>query len=383
MDVIPNTSDYLRGSAGIHRSLGNLLLTTKRLDDAEQAYRKSVTQLEKLVGEFPKVPAYREELSNSRNNLAAVLRATNRIPEAIKIQRQAVGVQKILADDFPDIPQYQRTLIACYMNLGIYLKASGERAQAEEAYRSAAEVATKLVGRFETVPEYQHQLALSHLNLGNLLRETNRFAEAEKVYDKAESTQRGLVEKYPKVPEYRGHLSKMYVVVGHLRMNTGRQRDALKAYRDSLEMDPKNLEAKNALCWVLATGADRELRDSREAVALAKELVAQAKDNPEYWTSLGIAQYRAGDWKASLSALEASEQLSKPGDGPLWFFMAMNHARLGNAGEARKCYDRAVSWMDANQPKEESLTRFRDEAASLLNISAQPKPTGGDPDSSI
>ena len=70
----------------------------------------------------------------------------------------------------------------------------------------------------------------------------------------------------------------------------------------------------------------------------------------------------AGDWKAAIAALEKSMELRKGGDSNDWFFLAMAHWQLGEKDKAREWYDRAVQWMDKNQPKNEELRRFRAEA---------------------
>ena len=46
------------------------------------------------------------------------------------------------------------------------------------------------------------------------------------------------------------------------------------------------------------------------------------------------------------------------------------HLKLDNMNKdaARKQYDQAIKWMEKNQPKNEELGRFRDEAAELLGI---------------
>jgi hypothetical protein len=49
----------------------------------------------------------------------------------------------------------------------------------------------------------------------------------------------------------------------------------------------------------------------------------------------------------------------------------MAHWKLGEKDEARKWYDRAVPWMDKDQPKNEQLRRFRAEAAELLEVNEQ------------
>ena len=46
----------------------------------------------------------------------------------------------------------------------------------------------------------------------------------------------------------------------------------------------------------------------------------------------------------------------------------MAHWQLGDKEAARKWYDRAVEWMETNQPKDEQLRRFRAEAAELLGV---------------
>ena len=87
-----------------------------------------------------------------------------------------------------------------------------------------------------------------------------------------------------------------------------------------------------------------------------------------------MAHYRAGDWKAAIAALEKSLELRKEGDATEWFFLAMAHWKLGRQDEARKWHDRAVAWMEKNNPKHEELRRFREEAAKLLKVEDQLKP---------
>ena len=54
-----------------------------------------------------------------------------------------------------------------------------------------------------------------------------------------------------------------------------------------------------------------------------------------------------------------SNRLVLPGHGPL--------AARGE-GQGPQWYDRAVAWMDKNQPKNEELRRFRAEVAELLGV---------------
>ena len=298
-------------------------------------------------------------MSNARSGLAGTLRLLDRLPEAVDVQRQALDAQRSLVKDFPEAPLYRRTLAALYGNLGIFLKAQGDLAGAEEAYRKAIEVATELGEPGPTVPEFQHLLANSQFNLGNLFRESGPEADASRAYREALRILKGLVERSPEVPLYRQHLAKVLLLQGHLGMNAGKPREALRAYRECLEVDPKQLEAKYSLAIVLVTTADPDLRDPREGLELAKQLIEQAGANRDYWFVLGVAQHRLGEWKSSLASLETCERLSGDGVTPQHLLVrAMNLWHMGDAAGARRSYDEAVAWIKANGPNDESYEWF-------------------------
>jgi hypothetical protein len=51
-----------------------------------------------------------------------------------------------------------------------------------------------------------------------------------------------------------------------------------------------------------------------------------------------------------------------------FFFLAMAHQRAGHMDEARKWYDKGITWIDKHAPKDSELLRYRTEAASVLGI---------------
>src|SRR5262249_22089469 len=132
-------------------------------------------------------------------------------------------------------------------------------------------------------------------------------------------------------------------------------------------------QAHNDLAWLLATCPDEKRRDPNRAVDLAKKAVELAPKEGAYWNTLGVAHYRAGDWKAAIAALDKSRELRTGGDVFDFFFLAMAHHKLGNQDEARKYYDRAVEWLDKNKgalekdkTQTDELRRLRSEAEELL-----------------
>ena len=104
------------------------------------------------------------------------------------------------------------------------------------------------------------------------------------------------------------------------------------------------------------------------AVELAKQAVELAPEDGLCWNTFGVAHYRAGQWRDALTALERSTELRKGGDSLDWYFLAMTHQKLGHIDTASDWYDKAVAWMEKNQPSNEELGRFRKEATMLLKI---------------
>jgi WD40 repeat protein/tRNA A-37 threonylcarbamoyl transferase component Bud32 len=147
---------------------------------------------------------------------------------------------------------------------------------------------------------------------------------------------------------------------------------ALDELNKALVLDRTGPEVENDLAWLLATCPSPTLRDPRRAQELAQKAVEAAPERGEYWNTLGVADYRAGDWKAAVEALEKSMRLRRGGDSSDWFFLAMASWQRGVKDEARKQYDQAVQWMETNRPDDDELRRFRAEAAELLGLKVQP-----------
>jgi tetratricopeptide (TPR) repeat protein len=159
---------------------------------------------------------------------------------------------------------------------------------------------------------------------------------------------------------------------GQAYYSLGQHGKALADYSKAIQLDPIHASVHNGLAWMLATCPDPKFRDPRGAVALAKKAVELAPKDGNNWNTLGTARYRAAKWKAAIEALKQSMKLRSGGNSFDWFFLAMAHWRLDKREKARQWYDRAVHWMEKNQPQDEELCRFRTEAAQLLGIERPP-----------
>ena len=165
--------------------------------------------------------------------------------------------------------------------------------------------------------------------------------------------------------------------LGFVLNRLGQTDEANDAYREAITRDPNMASAQNGLAWNLCNSLDSLPDDRREAMRLATRATELDSGQGRYWNTLGVAQYRVGEFKAAIESLQRAKSLQHGLDAFDDFFLAMAHWELGGEHheEANQWYGRAVAWMEANAPDNEELIRFRAEAEELFGIA----PTAADP----
>jgi tetratricopeptide (TPR) repeat protein len=181
--------------------------------------------------------------------------------------------------------------------------------------------------------------------------------------------------------DYPAALASMYELAG-VYTRQGRPDHARGVFEDALRYrsrrfgpdHPATVLMRNSLAWWLATAPDPAAQDVPRAMELAKGAVDLEREQGGFWNTLGVAQYRSGEWEAAVASLEESDRLLGGEDfGYNGFFLAMAHHRLGDRGVARAYFDRADRWLevwststDAVPYRKEELKRFRSEAEFAL-----------------
>ncbi|MCE9524935.1 MAG: tetratricopeptide repeat protein [Planctomycetales bacterium] len=262
------------------------------------------------------------------HNLGLMLSKAGRKEEAITEYQEAIRLQ-------PDRYQTQ-------FNLGCTLIELGRKDEGFACLTKAIDLRPNHAGAWNT-------RATNHLHLGQFERAIADYTEAIRL---APGSGYALSAFYWRVKAYEGL----------------KQWDKAIADYQTLDQRPDFGMIKNDLAWLLATCPDPKFRDPARAVELGKKAVDLEPSNGPYWQTLAWAEYRAGDWKAAVAAMEKVKEHGGVGDSFELFVLAMAHWQLGNKVEARKWYDDAVKWMDKYLPKNEELQRFRAEAEELMGV---------------
>jgi tetratricopeptide (TPR) repeat protein len=300
----------------------------------------------------------------SMNNLANSYGDLGRHAEALELYEETLARMKAT------LGSYHPHTLASMNNLAICYAALGRHADALKLQAETLALRKEKLG-----PNNPNTLASMH-NLANRYAALGRHADALKLREETLALRKVWVGPiHPDTLKSMHNLASSYDALG-------RHAEALKLYDETLvlrkaELGPDHsdtLESMMGLAWFLATCSDPNFREPGRAVELAKKAVELAPKEGNYWNTLGAAHYRAGDWKAAVAALEKSRELRQGGDIYDWFFLAMAHGHLGEKEEARKWYDRAIAWTDKNNPNDEEVRRFREEAAKVLMIDDPSKP---------
>jgi tetratricopeptide (TPR) repeat protein len=227
---------------------------------------------------------------------------------------------------------------------------------------------------------YSRHIELTcHRSLVKLLMATGRPQEAEQELRRTLVLAEGLATDNPGSPGSQDDWADALYQWGERLKDTGRSGEAEESYRRALAIEedlaakhPNESRYRNFIAWFLATCPAPQLRDPPRAVELARRAAEGAPDRAEIYNTLGVAHYRAGNWRSAIEALERSEAISRDNLGFDGFFLAMAHCQLGDRVQARRWYDQSDAWMRKYQPANNELVRFRAEAAALLGLADLP-----------
>ncbi len=258
------------------------------------------------------------------------------------------------------------------------------RPEAKQALQRAADLCKELAARIPDDPslgrDYQ---AECYFQWTRALVPLGRWREVAETARQAVDLYTSLAAQRSDGPApgevmYRWRLAVSSHLLGAALAATGSPRQADAAYRRAVALHPERALFNNDLAWFLVSAKDSPPHDPAEAVAFARKATEIEPKAAHIWNTLGVAHYRARDYRAAVAALKKSDELGHGREfGFNAFFLALCHWQLGERDEARRWFDDAVRWMTDKRPNDEDLRRFRAEAEALVRPGGQ-EPARGD-----
>jgi serine/threonine protein kinase/Flp pilus assembly protein TadD len=391
----PTAESYQFDLAKASYNLASLLNSTGHPKEAELPARRGLELRKQLAEEFQGNGRYRSNLAVSFQQLGILAHRLGRLDDAEQAFRRVLTLTEKLVAEFPSDTLYQAQCVTILKDLGLLLCSRRKTTEADQLYRQALPLLEKTVAASSSDQQHRGWLADSRLGWAKIVEQMGRREEAEKLYRQALDDYEGLIADFPLIPRYRHSVVVASNALGSLLMGIGRLAETEAAFRKALAQSEKLAAdhssepdfqsglgaALNNLAWVLIEGKQPQeaRRLAERAIACQRKALGINPKHPTYllylgnhWNTLGVAHCRIGEWQAAVAALNESMKLRKGGNSNDWFFLAIAHWRLGDKEQAREWYDKAVQWMDKNEPRDEDLRRYRAEAAALLKINEKP-----------
>jgi tetratricopeptide (TPR) repeat protein len=228
---------YLLTEAQVHRQLALIQGARNHPEDESKSVANAIRILEQLDRQFPDVPEYRYELSETLAMLETNLRNPMMRREAEKRYQRAVELAADLTRRYPGVPDYQASLARSQRKLGTVLRNTlGKLEDAEKAFRAAVIAQRSLVDRFPDVPDYQLFLAESELSLGELLRDRNRLGDAKTVLEDSLAVLEGLPESSQNNLYARRLLANQYQAMADTLFRLGEKEAAEEMRKKAAEI---------------------------------------------------------------------------------------------------------------------------------------------------
>jgi tetratricopeptide (TPR) repeat protein len=202
------------------------------------------------------------------------------------------------------------------------------------------------------------------LGKGRLLERTNRLDEAMLALSKA-------IDLADDESAFRDIREKAIKRRAPLLSRLGRKAESRADYEELLQtgyFHYRDADECNQRAWVIVVKPTLD-NESVLALLLAETAVNAEPKNRAYQNTLGVAQYRVGEYRKAVNTLLKCGELDSAGlTGHDLFFLAMAHQKLGESQSAMEYYNQALRWQEEHGHTSEELQSIKAEAESLLGI---------------
>ena len=318
-------------NANVQNNFGNALLQLGRMDEAMAHFKKAleietnhieanndmgVTLMR--LGRLDEARAYFEKSLNlnpsypeAHNNLGRVFEGQSRYSEAQEQYERALEIKPDYGDAYFSLAKLFAAQHQASNAIVYYKRTLSLMPDYAEAHNNLANLLVAQKQTDEAVVQYQKAIQIdpdygeAHYNFGVLLSLQGKMKEAREQYEAA-------VKSMPDSAPVHNRFGLA------LQMNKD-YAGAIEQFDTAVKLDPTYLSAANNLAWLLATCADKSLRDGPRAVELAQKANhAATTESPQFLDTLSAAYAEAGQFTDATATIQRAITLATSrGDAPL------------------------------------------------------------------
>ena len=266
-------------------SLGNLLTTQNRFEDALDCWRRVIELNPDEAGAYVNWGAAIGELAERRNDESL-------FEEAIRKFRKAIEIK-------PDIA-------AAYGNWGNALSNLAKSRDDELLFEEAIQKCQKAI---EINPYY----AKAYYNCGVALSELARRRNDESLFEKGIKMYQKAIELNPNDAKAYHNWGTTLIYLGKLRDDESLLEEAIQKYQKAIEINPDYVEAYGNLGIALSLLAERryDISSFKQVIQIYKQALGLKEHEPTFHNNLAYSLIQIGEYEEAeehcLRALELKE----------------------------------------------------------------------------
>lgn len=205
---------------------GQTLRVLLRTGEAEEAYRRGLACCEQCLANEANDPQRLSEQAGLRHNLAALASDRGAMNLAIPLLEQAIQGQRQSLGMLPHDRTFRERFGAHLLAIGFSLNRSGRTAEACTAYRESIRTFEELATSHRTFLPYQGRVALGLARLAAILDDQAQLQEADAFLTRSVGLYETLVAATPAVPAYRLQLGMRLLDLANVQLRAGNRTEA-------------------------------------------------------------------------------------------------------------------------------------------------------------
>lgn len=242
------TSDTLVQRAKALQQIGDVRLQQHDLEAAQEAFERSLVQMERLVGQEPGRGDLRAGLADTRFWLGYVLWRRGDVKAALAAYEEHRRAYEVLVEEEPGQEDWALELAYGHMNVGDAQLALGRLVEAREHHVRALNLVEELANAHPERTELRFEMAQGHLRVGRIKVRLGDVESALVHFGADLRILRGLLDENPQNTAWQQSFAVTFDHIGSAREGRAEPRQALESFLRAEELltELTALDATNA-----------------------------------------------------------------------------------------------------------------------------------------